>query len=100
MENEYPAPVHIEGTLADGLAVPMIGYNAWETSKNLVDKMVVVTEEWIALSILRLIELEKCVVEGAGACGLAAILAGQLDEFKGKRYHLKFSHLSRLTHFF
>lgn len=26
------------------------------------------------------------VVEGAGAAGLAAILAGQLDEFKDKKY--------------
>lgn len=42
-------------------------------------------EEWIAVAILRFIEDEKCVVEGAGAAGLAAILAGQLDEFKGKR---------------
>lgn len=33
----------------------------------LLDKMVVVKEEWIALAILRLVELEKCVVEGAGA---------------------------------
>lgn len=48
----------------------------------------VVKEEWIAIAILRLIELEKCVVEGAGAAGLAAILAGHLDEFKGKRYGL------------
>lgn len=39
----------------------------------------------IALSILRFIENEKCVVEGAGACGLAAIMAGQLNEFIGKR---------------
>lgn len=45
----------------------------------------VVKEQWIAVSILRLVELEKCVVEGAAACGLAAILAGQLDEFKGKK---------------
>lgn len=43
-------------------------------------------EEWIAIAILRLLELEKCVVEGAGASGLAAVLAGQLDELKGKRY--------------
>ncbi|XP_023310273.1 uncharacterized protein LOC108909172 isoform X1 [Anoplophora glabripennis] len=85
IENEKPVFTAIEGTLADGLAVPMIGYNAWETSKNLVDKMVTVKEEWIAVAILRFIENEKCVVEGAGACGLAAILAGQLDEFKGKR---------------
>lgn len=34
---------------------------------------------------MRLIELEKCVVEGAGAAGLAAILAGQLEELKGKK---------------
>lgn len=42
-------------------------------------------EKWIAIAILRLVELEKCVVEGAGAAGLAAILAGHLDELKGKR---------------
>ncbi|CAH0551002.1 unnamed protein product [Brassicogethes aeneus] len=85
MESSKPIFTSIGGTLADGLAVPMIGYNAWETSKNIIDKMVVVKEEWIAVAILRFVELEKCVVEGAGACGLAAILAGQLDEFKGKR---------------
>ena len=44
-----------------------------------------VKEEWIAIAILRLVELEKCVVEGAGAAGLAAILAGHLDELKGKK---------------
>ncbi|KAJ8974040.1 hypothetical protein NQ317_008981 [Molorchus minor] len=85
IENNRPVLTTIEGTLADGLAVPLIGYNAWETSKSLVDKMVTVREEWIAVAILRFIENEKCVVEGAGACGLAAILAGQLDEFKGKK---------------
>lgn len=72
-------------TLADGLAVPKVGYNAFATIKPLLDKMIVVKEEWIALAILRLVELEKCVVEGAGAAGLAAILAGQMDEFKGKK---------------
>lgn len=102
VKSEKPTPTAIEGTLADGLAVPMVGYNAWETAKSLIDKIVikynilliiffktllqvVVKEEWIAVAILRLVELEKCVVEGAGAVGLAAILAGQLDEFKGKR---------------
>lgn len=47
--------------------------------------MVVVHEELLAISILHLVEHEKCVVEGAGAAGLAAILTGELDEFKGKR---------------
>lgn len=80
-----PVNVEIEATLADGLAVPMVGYNAFETARPLIDKMVVVEEKWIAIAILRLIELEKCVVEGAGAAGLAAILAGQLDDLKGKK---------------
>jgi threonine dehydratase len=34
-------------------------------------------------------EMEKAVVEGAGACGLAAVLSGQLPELKGKRYYKK-----------
>ncbi|KAL1501506.1 hypothetical protein ABEB36_006815 [Hypothenemus hampei] len=85
MANGKPIYTPIEGTLADGLAVPEVGYNAWETSKDLVDKMIVVNEEWVALAILRFLENEKCVVEGAGACGLAAILCGEMDEFKGKR---------------
>uniref|UniRef100_A0A0A9XU89 L-serine deaminase n=2 Tax=Lygus hesperus TaxID=30085 RepID=A0A0A9XU89_LYGHE len=80
-----PTEVPILSTLADGLAVPLVGYNAYATASSLIDKMVVVNEEWIAIAILRLVEHEKCVVEGAGASGLAAILAGQLDELKGKR---------------
>lgn len=43
------------------------------------------SEEYIALAILRLVELEKAVVEGAGATGLAAILAGLLPELEGKK---------------
>lgn len=38
--------------------------NAYATVKPLLDKMIVVKEEWIALAILRLVEMEKCVVEG------------------------------------
>ncbi|XP_053694521.1 L-threonine ammonia-lyase [Sabethes cyaneus] len=85
LENKAPIYTPNQPTLADGLAVPQVGYNAFATSVPLLDKMIVVKEEWIALAILRLVELEKCVVEGAGASGLAAILAGHLDEFKGKR---------------
>ncbi len=48
-------------------------------------QVVSVSEAWIAIAILRLIEQEKAVVEGAGAVGLAAILAGLLPELKGKK---------------
>ncbi|XP_061395612.1 L-threonine ammonia-lyase-like [Musca vetustissima] len=85
MENNGPIHTPIKNTLADGLAVPKVGYNAFVTALPLIDKMVVVKEEWIALAILRLVEEEKCVVEGAGASGLAAILAGHLPELKGKK---------------
>ena len=45
----------------------------------------VVEEDQIALAILRLVEVEKNVVEGAGATGLAACLSGQLDHLQGKK---------------
>jgi threonine dehydratase len=44
-----------------------------------------VGEKHLALVILRLMELEKAVVEGAGAAPLGAALAGLLPELKGKR---------------
>ncbi|KAJ6634254.1 L-threonine dehydratase catabolic TdcB [Pseudolycoriella hygida] len=80
-------PVFTPGspTIADGLAVPTVGYNAYATVRPLLDKMIVVNEEWIAPSMLHLVETEKCVVEGAGSAGLAAVISGQLDEFKDKR---------------
>lgn len=37
----------------------MVGYNAFKTAAPLMDKMIVVKEEWIALAILRLVEQEK-----------------------------------------
>jgi len=46
---------------------------------------VTVNEAHIALAILRLIELEKSVVEGGGAAPLAAFLAGKLDNLKGRK---------------
>ena len=80
-------PVHTEAksSLADGLAVPKVGDNAFATACHRVDHVCVVEEKWIGLAILRLAEIEKCVVEGAGATGLAACLSGKLDTIlKGK----------------
>lgn len=70
------------------MAVPTVGVNAFVTAAPLIDKMVVVEEQSIALAILRLIELEKAVVEGAGATGLAALIQGVLPELVGKKYVL------------
>jgi threonine dehydratase len=79
-----PVPVEIQPTLADGLAVPQVGKHAFAIARKLVDKTLLVGEHELALAILRLLELEKAVVEGAGAAPLAACLAGLVPELKGK----------------
>ena len=80
-----PTQIQLDPTLADGLAVPRVGDNAFVIARKLVDKTVAVSEHLIALAVLRLIELEKTVVEGAGAVPLAALLSGQLPELRGRR---------------
>jgi threonine dehydratase len=72
-------------TLADGLAVGQIGAHALEIARAHVDRVIQVSEDLLALSIVRLMELEKSVVEGAGAAPLAALLSGQLADLAGKR---------------
>ena len=80
----HPVPVTLSSTLADGLAVTQAGALAFDVLRRVVDQVVTVDEAAIALAVLRLIELEKSVVEGAGAAPLAAFLAGRLDTLKGK----------------
>jgi len=72
-------------TLADGLATLTMGANAFALARRHVDKVVSVGEDWIALAILRMLELEKTVVEGAAATPLAAMMAGLLPELAGKK---------------
>jgi len=84
MAEGKPVPVKVRPTLADGLAVSQVGQNAFSIARDLVDKTVIVNEQQISLGILRLLELEKSVVEGAGASPLAACLCGALPEIKGK----------------
>jgi threonine dehydratase len=75
----------MQPTLADGLAIPQVGKNAFEIAKSRVDRAVIVSEEQIALSILRIVELQKGVVEGAAATPLAACLSGDLRSLARKR---------------
>jgi len=72
-------------TLADGLAVLRVGDHAFSLARRCVDKVVRVSEEWIALAILRLLELEKTVVEGAAAAPLAALMAGAVPQLRGRK---------------
>ncbi|HEY3661992.1 MAG TPA: threonine ammonia-lyase [Chthoniobacterales bacterium] len=85
LEAGKPVRIETRPTLADGLAIAQVGSNAFAIAREHTDKAVLVNEEQIALSILRIVELEKGVVEGAAATPLAACLSGQLPELAGKR---------------
>ncbi|SDR97139.1 threonine dehydratase [Opitutus sp. GAS368] len=80
-----PVTIPRRATLADGLAVLKVGANAFELARSRVDQVVRVTEDWIALAILRMVELEKTVVEGAAAAPLAALMAGLLPGLRGRK---------------
>lgn len=80
-----PETCEMSPTLGDGLAVPTVGALAYQIAHETVDKVAQVDEASIALAILRVLELEKGVVEGAGASPLAALLANRLPELNGKR---------------
>ncbi len=81
----HPVTVPAHPTLADGLMVPRVGTNAFHALKSTLHGVCTVGERHIALAMLRLLECEKLVVEGGGATGLAALLAGALPELAGKK---------------
>jgi threonine dehydratase len=85
LEAGKPTRIALRPTLADGLAIPQVGNKAFEIAQSRVDEAIIVNEEQIALSILRIVELEKGVVEGAAATPLAACLSGKLRHLAGKR---------------
>ncbi len=82
------APVPIEGpviTLADGIAVKRPGEITLPMVGEYVDEVVTVSEDEIAQAMVLLLERAKLVVEGAGAVGVAAVLAGRIGVPAGAR---------------
>src|SRR5215467_13356766 len=61
-------------TLADGIAVKAPGHITQGIVRELVEDIVLVSEQEIERAVSLLINIEKTVVEGAGAAGLAAVL--------------------------
>lgn len=74
-------------TLAEGIAVKSPGRITGPLIDQLADHMTLVDEEQIERAILLLLEIEKTVVEGAGAAGLAAVLADPA-RYRNKRVGL------------
>jgi threonine dehydratase len=79
-----PVAVPIRPTLADGLAVGRVGDVSFPIAARVVDRVVTVGEEALALAVVRLLELEKLVVEGAAASALAAVLGVAGAELAGR----------------
>ena len=77
-------------TLAEGIAVKAPGRITSQIVRALVDDIVLVSEQQIEHALSLLITIEKTVTEGAGAAGLAAVLADQ-ERFKGRALGLVLS---------
>jgi threonine dehydratase len=84
LKAKKPVVVARRPTLADGLATLTVGANSFSIIRERVDRVVRVSEDEISLAILRMLEMEKIVVEGAAASPLAAMMSGQLAELRGK----------------
>ncbi len=74
-------------TLAEGIAVQQPGAFTSEVVASLADDIVLVAERHLERAVSLLLQIEKTVVEGAGAAGFAALLAHG-DKFKGRNVGL------------
>jgi threonine dehydratase len=70
-------------TLAEGIAVKQPGTITYGIVRELADDIVLVSERDLERALSLLLQIEKTVVEGAGAAGLAALLAHP-ERFRGK----------------
>ena len=89
MVNAVKGTQHPQGTstIAEGIAVGTPGTMTQEVIKRLVDDLVLVDEGDIEQAVLMLLEIEKTLVEGAGAAGLAALLRYP-ERFAGQKVGL------------
>lgn len=71
-------------TLAEGIAVKQPGELTSRILKQKVDEVVLVSEQAIERAVAMLVGIEKTVVEGAGASGLAAMLSNR-ERYQGKK---------------
>ncbi len=73
-----PIPVAAASTIADGIAIKRPGRITLPLVERWVDEVCVVREDDVAEAMVLLMERAKLVVEGAGAVGVAALLAGDV----------------------
>ncbi|WP_180288620.1 threonine ammonia-lyase [Variovorax sp. 54] len=92
MVNAVKGTHHVQGTstIAEGIAVGTPGVLTREIIAAKVDDLLLVDEGDIEQGVLMLLEIEKTLVEGAGAAGLAALIRHP-ERFRGKRVGLVLS---------
>ena len=73
-----PIEVGAQFTIADGIAVKRPGAITLPLIKKYVDEVVEVSEEEISKGIFSCVQNNRLVVEGAGAAGVAALIAGKV----------------------
>jgi threonine dehydratase len=78
LEAGKPVELPHRATIADGIAIKRPGEIAFGMIQKYVDEVVEVTEEEIAQGIFHCMQSNHLVVEGAGAAGVAALLAGKI----------------------
>jgi threonine dehydratase len=84
-----PATIGDE-TIAEGIAVKNVGKLTFQIVKELVDDVVLVEDWEVEQAVALFLSIEKTVSEGAGAVGLAAVLADP-ERFRGKKVGLVLS---------
>jgi threonine dehydratase len=77
-------------SIAEGIAVAVPGVRTGLHAAKLVDDVIVVSEGQIEAAIALLLQVEKTLCEGAGAAGLAAVLAAP-ERFRGQKVGLVLS---------
>jgi threonine dehydratase len=80
LEAGCPVPVPFHPTVADGIAVPQPSNLVFEHFVEVVDEVITVDDPSTAEAVMLLLERAKLVVEGAGAVGIAGLLAGLLGD--------------------
>ena len=71
-------------TIAEGIAVKVVGENTYAIARPLIDEVLLIEEPYFERGIALYCNVEKTVAEGAGAASLAALLAYP-DKFRGKK---------------
>lgn len=83
--------VEEKSSIADAIMVTQIGDACLPLLRDMVDEIILVTEDQIAAAVLLLLERKRILAEGAGAVPLAALLSGSVKAPRGSKVVLVIS---------